>query len=97
MISPGSPFEIVENTASQRKTSTALHFGDLRQYGGDAMSRRASKPELTFFYLQDFITAKSEGDLEHRYISNTVRYSSDSESAYISAKYRTEQPQDYRV
>lgn len=97
MITPGRPFEIVENTASQRKTSTALHFGDLRQYGSDAIGRRASKPDLTFFYLQDFITAKTEADLEHKYISNSFKFDPEIEATLISAKYRGDEPRDYRV
>lgn len=47
--------------------------------------------------MQDFITAKSEADLEHKYISNSFKFDGEKEAALISAKYRSDEPTEYRV
>lgn len=96
MITPGKPFEIVENTASARKTPTALHFGEVRAYGGDAISRRASKPQLTFFHLQDFISPPE--DLGARYVASGWHYDEANEAALVDVPaYRGDEPREYRV
>ena len=59
----------------------------MRQFGNDAINRRASKPKSTFFYLQDFITAKNITDLEGRFISSEYRFDEEKGVPIISGKY----------
>lgn len=56
LVKPGYPFTIVENTASQRKTPTALAFtSEQRVYGLDAIMQSGSNPNNTFAFVRDLI------------------------------------------
>lgn len=56
LVKPGYPFTIVENTASQRKTPTAVAFTDeQRVYGLDAVMQSSSNPARTFTYVRDLL------------------------------------------
>ena len=52
LVKPGSPFSIVENTASKRKTPTAFAFtSEERVYGSDAIMQSSSNPANTFSFV----------------------------------------------
>ena len=56
LVKPGFPFAIVENTASQRKTPTAVGFSnEQRVYGLDAIMQSASLPQKTFTFMRDLL------------------------------------------
>ena len=56
LVKPGFPFTIVENTASQRKTPTAVGFSnEQRVYGLDAIMQSASLPSKTFTFMRDLL------------------------------------------
>ena len=56
LVKPGFPFAIVENTASQRKTPTAIAFtNEQRVYGLDAIMQSSSNPQKTFAYIRDML------------------------------------------
>lgn len=56
LVKPGFPFTIVENTASQRKTPTAMGFtSDQRVYGLDATIQSGSNPVNTMSYVRDLL------------------------------------------
>ena len=49
---PGKPFEIVESTASKRKTQTSVTFTDEdRAFGLDSVMLSTSKPMHTLSYI----------------------------------------------
>ena len=49
LVKPGSPFSIVENVTSHRKTHSQLTIGDeQRLYGKDSFLAGAKKPKTTF-------------------------------------------------
>lgn len=52
LVKPGSPFTIVENIASKRKTPTAVGFtSEQRVYSLDAIMQSSSNPVNTFTYV----------------------------------------------
>ena len=56
MVKPGFPFVIVENTASKRKTPTAIGFtSEQRAYGLDASIQSSSNPINTFSFIRDLL------------------------------------------
>jgi len=59
LVKPGYPFTIVENTASQRKTATAMAFTkEERVYGSAAVMKSSSIPTHTFMFVRDLIGMK---------------------------------------
>ena len=56
IVKPGSPFVIVENTASQRKTPSAVTFtSEERVFGSDSIMQSSSNPTNTFTFNRDMI------------------------------------------
>jgi len=48
LVQPGSPFKILENTSSQRKTENAMTFtSEERVFEKDAVTQSVSYPETT--------------------------------------------------
>lgn len=53
LVKPGSPFSIVENTASKRKTETMVSLGsENRLYGADSFLESGKYPVSTFQEMQ---------------------------------------------
>jgi molecular chaperone DnaK (HSP70) len=49
LVQPGKTFQIVENTASKRKTETMITLGsEQRDYGADSFIASGKYPETTF-------------------------------------------------
>jgi hypoxia up-regulated 1 len=49
LVQPGKTFQIVENTASKRKTEAMITIGDeQRDYGADSFISSGKYPETTF-------------------------------------------------
>jgi len=49
LVKPGSPFSIVENTASQRKTNNMVSLGqENRLFGADSLLESGKYPKTTF-------------------------------------------------
>ena len=49
LVQPGKTFQIVENTASKRKTETMITLGnEQRDYGADSFIASGKFPETTF-------------------------------------------------
>ena len=49
LVKPGSPFGIVENTASKRKTETMVSLGvENRLFGADSLLESSKYPKTTF-------------------------------------------------
>ena len=49
LVQPGKTFQIVENTASKRKTEAMITLGnDQRDYGADSFIASGKFPETTF-------------------------------------------------
>ena len=56
LVKPGSPFTIVENTASHRKTPTGITFTkEERLYGLDSIIQGGSNAEKSFMFSWDLI------------------------------------------
>jgi hypoxia up-regulated 1 len=52
LVQPGKTFQIVENSASKRKTETMITFGnEQRDYGADSFIASGKFPEATFSEL----------------------------------------------
>jgi molecular chaperone DnaK (HSP70) len=64
LVKPGTPFSIVENIQSHRKTPTTLFIkDDERVYGMDAINKKIRNPQNTFVYPHQFL-GKRFGDSE---------------------------------
>lgn len=61
LVKPGNPFTIVTNTASKRKTETAMAFNDenARQFAGDAKNLMTRKPLQTFTFARTLLGRNS--------------------------------------
>jgi len=73
LVKPGTPFSIVENIQSLRKTPTTLYIKDEeRVYGLDAINKKIRNPQNTFVYPHDFLGRKF-GDSEVKEIIEKYR------------------------
>ena len=53
LVIPGSPFAILENTASKRKTETMVSLGvENRLFGADSLLESGKYPTTTFAEMQ---------------------------------------------
>ena len=58
LVKPGSPFSIVENTTSKRKTETMVTFGpENRLWGYDSFVAEGRYPKTTFSSVASFLGA----------------------------------------
>jgi len=56
LVKPGSPFSIVENTTSKRKTETMLTIADdMRLWSADAFNGAARYPKTTFANVAGYL------------------------------------------
>lgn len=78
LVQPGKTFQIVENTASKRKTETMITFGsEQRDYGADSFIASGKYPETTFQELHRTFGEKYDADMikkfkEQRFITNNL-------------------------
>lgn len=78
LVKPGSPFSIVENTASQRKTNNMLTLGaENRMFGADSLLESGKYPKTTFMEMarlfgQPFEQAAIDELKRHRYVFNEL-------------------------
>ena len=76
LVRPGKKFEIVENTASMRKTQTMVTIGkDNRLYGADSFLESGKYPFSTLSEMQGVFGVKHDSELiqkmkENRFITN---------------------------
>lgn len=58
LVKPGTPFEIVTNVHSKRKTETMVAFdGDERLYGADAATVAVRRPQTAYSQIRRFLGA----------------------------------------
>ncbi|TYZ66366.1 hypothetical protein PybrP1_011470 [[Pythium] brassicae (nom. inval.)] len=58
LVKPGTPFEIVTNVHSKRKTETLVAFdGDERLYGADAATVAVRRPQTAYAQIRRFLGA----------------------------------------
>ncbi|RLN93540.1 hypothetical protein BBJ28_00014844, partial [Nothophytophthora sp. Chile5] len=56
LVKPGTPFEIVTNVHSKRKTETMVAFdGDERLYGADAATVGVRRPQTAYSQIRRFL------------------------------------------
>lgn len=61
LVKPGTPFEIVTNVHSKRKTETIVAFdGDERLYGADAATVAVRRPQTAYAQIRRFLGATPE-------------------------------------
>ena len=78
LVKPGSPFGIVENTASGRKTETMITLGqENRLYGADSLLESGKYPKTSFMEMARFFGQPFEEELsaklkEQRFIYNEI-------------------------
>jgi len=76
LVKPGSPFSIVENTTSKRKTETMLTIADdVRLWSADSFVGAARYPKTTFanlnsYLAKEFQTAELEVLKANKFILN---------------------------
>ena len=76
LVRPGKKFEIVENTASMRKTETMITIGkENRLYGADSFLESGKQPKTTFAEFQRTFGRRFDSDWvgkyqEQRYVTN---------------------------
>ena len=64
LVRPGKKFEIVENTASKRKTENMITLGpENRLYGVDALMESGKQPKNTFGEFQRLFGQKFDSDI----------------------------------
>ena len=63
LVKPGSPFSIVENTTSKRKTETMLTIADdVRLWSADSFVGAARYPKTTFANVAGFLAKEFNSD-----------------------------------
>ena len=78
LVQPGKTFQIVENTASKRKTEAMITLGnEQRDYGADSFIASGKFPETTFAELQRTFGDKFDSEAmekfkEQRFITNNI-------------------------
>ncbi|CAI5738513.1 unnamed protein product [Hyaloperonospora brassicae] len=78
LVKPGTPFEIVTNVHSKRKTETMVAFdGDERLYGADAATVGVRKPQTAYAQIRRLLGAKRSDPqvvslLEHEHFPYTL-------------------------
>jgi molecular chaperone DnaK (HSP70) len=78
LVKPGSPFSIVENTASKRKTETMLTIGkEQRSFGADSLLDSGKYPKETFQEVQRLFGQKYDTDFlktlqDHYFLTNEL-------------------------
>ena len=76
LVKPGSPFTIVTNTASKRKTETVVAFNseNTRQFAGDAKNLMTRKPLQTYQFARSLlgrnVTHPSTSRLSETFLSH---------------------------
>lgn len=61
LVKPGTPFEIVTNVHSKRKTETMVAFdGDERLYGADAATVAVRRPQTAYAQVRRFLGASPD-------------------------------------
>lgn len=90
LVKPGSPFSIVENTATKRKTETmlTLNADDARIFGADSYMEQSKYPKTSFHSLHRFVGLRKDdpkfGDIvKDRYIMNEIL---EDERGYVAWK-----------
>jgi len=64
LVKPGSPFGIVENTASKRKTETMVSLGvENRLFGADSLLEYSKYPKTTFTEMHRVFGEKYDEEL----------------------------------
>jgi hypoxia up-regulated 1 len=78
LVQPGKTFQIVENSASKRKTETMITFGnEQRDYGADSFIASGKFPETTFSELHRNFGEQFDAEVmskfkEQRFITNNL-------------------------
>jgi len=76
IVQPGSPFSIVENLTSKRKTDTIMAIGpETRLYSSDAVTNAGRFPKTTFQNVANYLAMDYSEELltslrEHNFVMN---------------------------